>query len=231
MNPYAPRRSVKAIGRLSGCWWWNFGSFISTFWAIVKHGLAPIPEVRSPEFLSSGLCTQVQEEREHPELWALTAASVGVSWEELNDTPKNLGVVEINRYLSKRRTPQDTFIVFFCVEQLANSISQDFLSSQAFLDAVKEDGALWFETHLSGVHNELCLRCAWHYGELNETKVRAEMDAVYGRFLSTADAFINGSPNSECGERELGDPDTIDYEDMASAKRVKRVWNIGWLFR
>ena len=94
------------------------------------------------------------------------------------------------------------FLRFVGVEVVAESVSEDFLSSENFKSALGKEGLRWFEAHVihEGMsHEELAFKLAHalHREELTREESHAVIHHVVDLFIGAAEVCVESSQSQD----------------------------------
>jgi hypothetical protein len=147
------------------------------------------------------LSSMQKDEEDHRELWLKTAAVLGLTSSDLRQPPIPQ-VRTVTSVIAKDAEPYIKFLRFVAVEMVAESVSEDFLSSETFQSALGKDGLRWFEvhaTHRGMSHEELAFRLAraLHRRESTKEETHAVIHHVVDLFISAAETWRGFKQPSE----------------------------------
>jgi len=159
------------------------------------------------------LSSMQKDEEDHRQLWLKTAHVLGLASADLRQPP----ILEVKRITSVIAEDVDPYVMllrFVGVEIVAESVSENFLSSERFKSALGKEGLGWFEVHVTHTgmsHEELAFRLArsLHRGELTREESHAVIHHVVDRFIAAAEACV--------GSNELQD---LLFPEFASAEEL-----------
>lgn len=140
------------------------------------------------------LSSMQQDEEDHRQLWLKTAHVLGLTSTDLHQhsTPE---VKMVTSVIAEDVDPYMMFLRFVGVEVVAESMSENFLSSERFKSALGKEGLRWFEVHVTheGMsHEELAFKLAraLHRGELTREKSHAVIHHVVDLFIGAAEVCV-----------------------------------------
>ena len=147
------------------------------------------------------LSSMQKDEEDHRQLWLKTANVLGLTSADLRQHP----IPEVKTVTSVIAEDVDPYMMclrFVGVEIAAESVSENFLSSDKFKSALGKEGLRWFEVHVTheGMsHKELAFKLAraLHRGELTREESHAVIQHVVDLFIGAAEVCVeSGEPPS-----------------------------------
>ena len=135
-----------------------------------------------------------RDEKEHRQLWLDTGTALGLVYPK--DFPKN-PTPQTKLWLesvSNNTKPFNMLLSYVAIEMIAESISKNLLSSDAFASILGRDGIRWFDVHavdhgdISHEALEFHLGFAFHENEPNKEEANRIIQHVVSKFLDSANA-------------------------------------------
>jgi hypothetical protein len=155
------------------------------------------------------LSSMQKDEEDHRQLWLKTSHVLGLTPIDLRQPPTP-EVKAVTSVIAEDVDPYIMFLRFVGVEVVAESVSEDFLSSEKLKSTLGKEGLQWFEVHVTheGMsHEELAFRLAraLHRGELTREESHAVIQHVVDLFIGAAEVCVApNAPQSTLLSSEFG---------------------------
>jgi hypothetical protein len=165
----------------------------------IKHQLITDPgnadDLLSLLVLADKTLTLIErDEEEHRALWIKSAEAVGLTYQDLEQSPIPL----VDKLITEMETwtdPAAMFLRFAAVEIMAAVSSGHFLESQQFRQAVGTKGSGWFLAHMEDgdeSHESLTYRLAFAFRECGVTHEEASalIQPLIDLFVEAAESAV-----------------------------------------
>jgi hypothetical protein len=165
----------------------------------IKHELMSDPgnadDLLSLLVLADKTLTLIErDEADHRELWIQAAEAVGLTYQDLVQSPIPL----VNKLITEMETwtyPAAMFLRFAAVEIMAAVSSEHFLESPQFRQAVGTKGSEWFLAHTEHgdeSHESLTYRLAFAFREsgITHEEASALIQPLIDLFLEAAESAV-----------------------------------------